>query len=76
MIYNTKRTVIFDPKNPEHRQHFSTFLLEHKWGSCPVNYETRPVVGNKIAVMTAQIAQYYLQQEFYETGMVASKSSV
>lgn len=76
MLYNMKSTVIFDPKNPEHRKHFSTFLVEHKWGNCPVNYETRPVVGNKIAVMTAQIAQYYLKREFYETGVVASQTGV
>ena len=64
MILKTRPTVIFDASIKEHRQYFSKFIIEHKWGDCPVKFETRPMVGNLVPVLIAQVADYYLRQEF------------
>ncbi len=66
MILKTRPTVIFDASIKEHRQYFSKFIIEHRWGDCPVKFETRPTVGNLVPVLIAQVAEYYLRQEFKE----------
>ena len=64
MILKKRPTVIFDPSSKEHRLYLSKFMIEHRWGECPVIFETRPMVGNLVSVLIAKVAEYYLRQEF------------
>ena len=63
----TRPTVVFDPANAEHRQHYANFLRDRSWGNCPVRFEidTSEASNNNLAyAMQRLLTEYYVGQEF------------
>jgi len=73
-------TVLFDPANKEHRQHYANFLKRGSWGSCPVRFEVEgEQQNNNLAyAMQRMICDYYVLKEFKgapkETVLVRQKT--
>lgn len=68
MILNLvmRPTVLFDPENKVHRQHYANFLKQGSWGSCPVRFEVEgEQQNNNLAyAMQRMMAEYYTLKEF------------
>jgi hypothetical protein len=63
MLQN-KMLVNFDANNVEHRKHFKTFFIQHKWH----NKSPRFILENPFldvpTMIQNKLMQYYLKQEF------------
>lgn len=60
---NRRPTVIFNPKNAEHRRYVAEFYRNGTWGKCPVLFYAFNDVSVKS--MTSQsLIEHYLNQEF------------
>jgi hypothetical protein len=59
-------TVLFDPNNKQHREHYANFLKLGSWGRCPVRFEVEGEnQNNNLAyAMQRMMAEYYTLKEF------------
>lgn len=58
-------SVIFDPSNKEHREHYVNFAKTRSWGNCPVKFELIDDESNNLAyAMQRKLVAYYLNKEF------------
>lgn len=57
-------TVIFDPANPEHREHYLKFIREGSWGNIPVQFITSDPTVNQLSTIERQLINFYVSQEF------------
>jgi hypothetical protein len=57
-------TVLFDPKNSQHREWALQFLEQRSWQGCPVMFALPQSEPNVYTMITRELSLYYLQQEF------------
>ena len=55
---------VFDPKNPDHRNHYSQFLKKRSWRYCPVQFYLEQGYGDLTSMIENKLTAYYLGQEF------------
>ena len=59
-------TVLFDPANKKHREHYANFLKKGSWGHCPIRFEVEgEQQNNNLAMaMMRMLTEYYVLKEF------------
>lgn len=59
-------TVLFNPANKKHREHYAEFLTKGSWGYCPVRFEVEgEQQNNNLAMaMMRMLTEYYILKEF------------
>lgn len=59
-------TVLFDPSNKQHREHYANFLKNGSWGKCPIRFEVEgEQQNNNLAfAMQRMLTEYYILKEF------------
>jgi len=59
-------TVLFDPSNKLHREHYANFLKNGSWGKCPVRFEVEGEDHNNNLsfAMQRMLTEYYVLKEF------------
>jgi len=56
--------VEFDPSDPEHRQHYLTFLQHSSWRGCPVQFRLQKGYGDLSSMIENKLTAFYLGREF------------
>lgn len=67
-------TVIFNPKNPDHRRYVAEFYQKGTWGNCPVLFYSHGDCSIK-SLTSDLLIEHYLNEEFpADPGLKRSKS--
>ena len=66
--------VLFDVKNPKHREWFFEFVKTRSWRHCPVRFVAGDEDCNLIGWIQREMVLYYADKEFTKKTPAAKKS--
>ena len=64
LLLNCRPGAVFDATNKEHRQAYYNFATKSTWKGCPYTFVLEEGYSTIPSMITAKMADYYMEQEF------------